>query len=147
MERQLLRASSATRMPATPTGTSAGREARDAALAKTIVEAVAREMAKAHIHHQALLNEKSTAGMPTQEFKSEGGLTIICVLLSLACNVPQSHLFLPGLRIKHGSLIPEASMIPLCQPDTSRTYIKGIYHPKDGFYLVIFSNSCCVNSL
>ena len=41
------------------------REARDAALAKTITEAVAREMAKAHVHCQALLNEKSTATMPT----------------------------------------------------------------------------------
>ena len=39
------------------------REARDAALAKTIAKAVAREMAKAHAHHQALLNEKSTAVM------------------------------------------------------------------------------------
>ena len=41
------------------------REAPDAALAKTIAKAVAREMAKAHGHYQALLNEKSTAAMPT----------------------------------------------------------------------------------
>ena len=33
------------------------REARDTALAKKVVEAVAREMAKAHVHYQALLNE------------------------------------------------------------------------------------------
>ena len=41
------------------------REAWDTTLAKTITEAVAREMAKAHAHYQALLNEKSTAAMPT----------------------------------------------------------------------------------
>ena len=41
------------------------REARDAALAKTIAEAVAREMAKARACYQALLNEKSTTAMPT----------------------------------------------------------------------------------
>ena len=41
------------------------REAHYATLAKTIAKAVAREMAKAHVHYQALLNEKSTAAMPT----------------------------------------------------------------------------------
>ena len=41
------------------------REARDAALAKQVVEAVAREMAKAHVHYQALLNERSAAVIPT----------------------------------------------------------------------------------
>ena len=40
------------------------REAWDAALAKTITKALAREMAKAHVHYQALLNEKSAAAMP-----------------------------------------------------------------------------------
>ena len=40
-------------------------EARDAALAKQVVEAVPREMAKAHVHYQALLNERSTAVIPT----------------------------------------------------------------------------------
>ena len=40
-------------------------EARDAALAKQVAEGVAREMAKAHVHYQALLNEKGTAAMPT----------------------------------------------------------------------------------
>ena len=40
-------------------------EARDAILAKQVVEAVAREMAKAHTHYQALLNERGTAAMPT----------------------------------------------------------------------------------
>ena len=33
------------------------REAWDTALAKTIAKAVAREMAKAHAHYQALLSE------------------------------------------------------------------------------------------
>ena len=41
------------------------REARNAALAKQVAEAVAREMAKAHVHYQSLLNERSTAAMPT----------------------------------------------------------------------------------
>ena len=41
------------------------REARDATLAKQVVETVTREMAKAHMHYQALLNERSTAAMPT----------------------------------------------------------------------------------
>ena len=41
------------------------REARDTALAKQVAEAVAREMAKAHVQYQALLNERSAAVMPT----------------------------------------------------------------------------------
>ena len=41
------------------------REARDATLAKQVVKAIAREMAKAHTHYQALLNERSAAAMPT----------------------------------------------------------------------------------
>ena len=41
------------------------REAQDTALAKTIAEAAAREMAKAHVHYQALLNERSATVIPT----------------------------------------------------------------------------------
>ena len=41
------------------------RKARDAALAKTIAEAVTREMAKTHAQYQALLNNRSTAVIPT----------------------------------------------------------------------------------
>ena len=41
------------------------RETRDAALAKIITKAVAREMAKAHAHYQALLNERSAAVIAT----------------------------------------------------------------------------------
>ena len=41
------------------------REARDAALAKQVAEAVTREMAKAHVRYQALLNERSATAMPT----------------------------------------------------------------------------------
>ena len=48
------------------------REAWDATLAKTITEAVAREMAKTHVHYQALFNEKSAASMPTS-FKVTSG--------------------------------------------------------------------------
>ena len=40
-------------------------EARNATLAKTITEAVAREMAKAQVQYQALLNDRSAAVIPT----------------------------------------------------------------------------------
>ena len=33
-------------------------EVRDTALAKTITKAVTREMAKAHVHYQAILNDR-----------------------------------------------------------------------------------------
>ena len=42
-----------------------GQENNGCCLAKTIAEAVAREMAKAHVHYQALLNDGSTAVIPT----------------------------------------------------------------------------------
>ena len=41
------------------------REAWDTALAKTITDAVAREMAKAHVHYQTLLSERITTVIPT----------------------------------------------------------------------------------
>ena len=41
------------------------RESWDAALAKQVDKAVAREMAKAHAHYQALLNERSATVLPT----------------------------------------------------------------------------------
>ena len=41
------------------------REARDTALAKQVAEAIAREMAKAHTHYQALLNDRGTTAMLT----------------------------------------------------------------------------------
>ena len=41
------------------------REAKDAALAKTIAETVTREMAKAHAQYQVLLNDRSTVVIPT----------------------------------------------------------------------------------
>ena len=44
---------------------SQDREAKDATLAKTITEAVAREMAKAHVQYQAPLNDRSTAVIST----------------------------------------------------------------------------------
>ena len=44
---------------------SRDQEARDAALAQTITEAVTREVAKAHAHYQAILNEKGTATLRT----------------------------------------------------------------------------------
>ena len=50
------------------------RDARDATLAKQVAEAVAREMAKAHMHYQALLNERSAAAMPTSLKMTSGAL-------------------------------------------------------------------------
>ena len=38
---------------------------RDAVLAKTITETVAREMAKDHVQYQTLLNDRSAAVIPT----------------------------------------------------------------------------------
>ena len=50
------------------------RKARDAALARQVAVAIAREMAKAHAHYQALLNERSTAAMPTSLKMTSGTL-------------------------------------------------------------------------
>ena len=50
------------------------REARDAALAKQVVEAIAREMAKAHAHYQALLIDRGAAAMPTSLKMTSGAL-------------------------------------------------------------------------
>ena len=51
---------------------SRDREARDTALAQTITEAVAREVAKAHAHYQAILNEKSASTLQTSLKVSSG---------------------------------------------------------------------------
>ena len=50
------------------------REARDAALVKQVVEAIAREMTKAHAHYQAILNERGAAAMPTHLKMTSGAL-------------------------------------------------------------------------
>ena len=42
-------------------------------------------------------------------------------LLSLMCSDRQSHLWLPQPGIEPGPLAPEASTIPLCQPDPTKT--------------------------
>ena len=60
-------------MPAeTPQDLSWDCEAWDAALAQTITETVAREMAKAHAHYQAILNERGTATLQTSLKVSSG---------------------------------------------------------------------------
>ena len=51
---------------------SQDQEARDAALAQTIIEAVAREVTKAHVHYQAILNERGTTTLPTSLKISSG---------------------------------------------------------------------------
>ena len=51
---------------------SQDQEARDAALVQTITEAVTREMAKAHAHYQAILNEKGVATLQTSLKVSSG---------------------------------------------------------------------------
>ena len=51
----------------------------DATLAKTITKAVAREMAKAHAHYQALLNDRGAATIQTSLKVSSGanGFTVM----------------------------------------------------------------------
>ena len=51
---------------------SRDHKAWDTALAQTIAEAVAREMAKAHAHYQAILNERSAATLQTSLKVSSG---------------------------------------------------------------------------
>ena len=51
---------------------SQDREARDTTLEQTIAEAVAREMAKAHVHYQAILNERGAATLQTSLKVSSG---------------------------------------------------------------------------
>ena len=51
---------------------SQDQEARDATLAKTITEAVAREMAKAHAHYQTIINETGATTLPTSLKISSG---------------------------------------------------------------------------
>ena len=51
---------------------SLDQEARDATLMQTITEAVAREMAKAHVHYQVILNERGAATLPTSLKISSG---------------------------------------------------------------------------
>ena len=51
---------------------SQDQEARDVALAQIIAEAVAREMAKAHAHYQAILNERSATTLQTSLKISSG---------------------------------------------------------------------------
>ena len=50
------------------------REARDTTLAKQVAEAIAREMAKAHRHYQALLNDRGATAMPTSLKMTSGAL-------------------------------------------------------------------------
>ena len=47
-------------------------KAWDAALAQTIAKAVTREMARAHVHYQAILNERGTASLQTSLKVSSG---------------------------------------------------------------------------
>ena len=51
---------------------SQDHEARDATLARTITEAVTREMAKAHVQYHALLNDRRTATIQTSLKVSSG---------------------------------------------------------------------------
>ena len=51
---------------------SQDHEARDATLVQTITEAVTREIAKAHAHYQAILNERGAATLQTNLKVSSG---------------------------------------------------------------------------
>ena len=66
----LLRPSPVPRTPARDL--SRDRKAWDTALAKTIAKAVTREMAKAHAHYQAILNERGAATLQTSLKVSSG---------------------------------------------------------------------------
>ena len=61
----LLRLSPVLGMPASPRDLSQDHDAKHTALAKTITKAVGREMAKAHVHYQALLNDRGAATIQT----------------------------------------------------------------------------------
>ena len=51
---------------------SQDQEARDATLVQTIAKAVTREVAKAHVHYQAILNEKGASTLQTSLKISSG---------------------------------------------------------------------------
>ena len=51
---------------------SQDRDAQDTTLAKTIAKAVISEMAKAHVHYQALLNDRSATTIQTSLKVSSG---------------------------------------------------------------------------
>ena len=51
---------------------SQDKEARDTTLAQTITKAVTREVAKAHAHYQAIINEKNATTLPTSLKISSG---------------------------------------------------------------------------
>ena len=61
-----------TETPTSPTDLSQDQESWDATLAKTIAKAVTREMAKAHVHFQAILNERGAATIQTSLKVSSG---------------------------------------------------------------------------
>ena len=72
------------------------REARETALAKQVAEAIAREMAKADMHYQALHNERSAAAMPTSLKVTSGALgpssTTSCMERNSHWKLTRSHL-------------------------------------------------------
>ena len=73
MERQQLLPRATVHRTATETSkTSADCEAQNAILPQTIAEAVTREMAKAHAHYQAILNERGAATLQTRIKVSSG---------------------------------------------------------------------------
>ena len=63
------------------------------------------------------------------EFQSQGGFIIVCTILLLAYNDPQSHLWFLGLGIKPGSLALEANTIPLRQPNTALNHLGTASNP------------------
>ena len=62
--------------------------AQDAALGKTITEALTGEMAKADVHYQALLNDRSTATIQTSLKVTSGAKCARCLLLVSAVSEP-----------------------------------------------------------
>ena len=74
---------------------SQDREAQDATLAQTITEAVAREMAKAEVHYQAILNERGTTTLQTSRKVSSGANGLRLWTLSIG----QGQIYLPEMAI------------------------------------------------
>ena len=86
-----------------------------------------------------------TSDDSTHEFQSQGGSIIACALLSLGPNDPQSHLWLPGLGIDPGSLVPEASRYHCASPTRPEIcrlapLTKEIFERDSGFVVVFSKN-------
>ena len=95
-------------------------EARDVALAQTIAEAVAREMAKAHVHYQAIFNEKGTATLQTSLKVSSGanGFKVMDPLIGQRTN----------LSTRDGNCGQKRLTLDTMEGDSEKTKISYFHH-------------------